>query len=169
MAHDDEFTRIAYHECGHVIMAEYLGGQTDLLTIAPDSDPDDLPERSGEFRVLWTNDDGASDKDIALREIKIALAGPVAEMIYDGTQFTPDFLEEWRHDWQMATERAKAYLPKTTPISEHLGRTIYEIIEFFERDHIWAALASLADALEAHETLEPDDIAEVLEAWPIQA
>ncbi len=163
----DEITRTAYHECGHAIAAILQGGQIDLLTIEPDQDAPDLPMRSGEIRVLWPDAGGISEKNLAIREIKVSLAGPIAEMIYDGTQFAPAFLEEWRYDWELAVDRAQTYLSKEKSVPEHLAYYAHRLLTFFERDDVWATLAALADLLEAHETLEPEDIEEILEAWPI--
>ncbi|MGY8639812.1 MAG: hypothetical protein ACKVJU_01815 [Verrucomicrobiales bacterium] len=161
----DDLTKTAYHECGHAVMAVLLGGKIDLLTLEPDSG-DDLPERSGEIRVIWPPDT-FTDKELGIFEIKVALAGPIAEMIYDGSQQTIELLEEWRHDWEMATDRVAEFLPNNKSIAEHLGGYAFELMGFFERGDVWAAVAGLADQLEAHETLEEEQIADVMAAWPI--
>ncbi|MDF1811728.1 MAG: hypothetical protein P1V20_05925 [Verrucomicrobiales bacterium] len=162
---EDSLTRTVYHECGHAITAILLGGEIDLLTIEPEEE-DELPGRTGEIRVVWP-EGRWSEAELAVREIKVALAGPMVEMIYDGTQFAPEFLEEWHYDWQLAVDRANEFLPRNKSVAQHLARFAHELLTFFERDDVWAAVAALADELEAHQSLEPEDVDEVLAAWPI--
>lgn len=148
-------------------MAMLLQGRIDLLTIEPDEDDETLPDRSGEIRVVWPPDTW-TDKELAVREIQVSLAGPIVEMIHDGNQDSPELLEEWQYDWALASERVREFLPKTKTVSEHLGRFIFDLMRFFERDDVWAAVAALADQLEAHLSLEQEDVEAVLEAWPIE-
>lgn len=171
----DEITRTAYHESGHAVAAFLLGGKIDHLAISQVDDitghylsvPEDgFPCRTGEIRVLWP-DGIASESELAVREIKVSLAGPVVEMIFDGSQFAPEFIEEWRYDWALAVDRATEFLPKNKPVVEHLAQFTFELMEFFERDDAWAAVAALADELEAHESLDTDQIEDVISAWPI--
>lgn len=164
MASQTDISRTAYHECGHAVAAKLFGGQIDLLTIEPDLDDETLPQRTGEIRVFWP-DGACSEKELAIREIKVCLAGPVVEMIFDQSQFAPQFIEEWAYDWQFAVERAREFLPRNKSVPEQLAEYVHQLLQFFERDDIWAAVAALADELEAHETLEPEQIDEVLETW----
>lgn len=167
----EELTRTAYHESGHAVVASLLGGKIDHLSIRPDEESEDnfelaLPAHHGQIRVLWPKG-LASESELAIREIKVSLAGPVVEMIYDGSQFYPQFIEEWRYDWELAVDRASEYLPKNRSVPEHLARYTRDLIDFFEREDAWAAVAALADELEAHEYLDPEHIDEILDAWPI--
>ena len=160
----DSISRVAYHECGHAVAAVWLGGGIEVLTIDPEPD-NELPNRSGEIQVVWP--EALTEQEIGVREIKVSLAGPVAEMIYDGNQYDPEFLEEWRCDWLFAVDRAIEFLPQNKPVAEHLAGYVHQLLGFFERDDVWAALAALADELEAFETLEPNQIEDVLRAWPV--
>lgn len=171
----EEITRTAYHESGHAVAAFLLGGKIDHLAITPVDDltsdflsipADGFPNRTGEIRVIWP-EGLATDSELAVREIKVSLAGPVVEMIFDGSQFAPEFIEEWRYDWELAVDRATEFLPRNKPVVEHLAQFTFELMEFFERDDAWAAVAALADELEAHETLETEQIEDVIAAWPI--
>lgn len=162
---NQERRKTVYHECGHALIATLSGGEIELLTI--EADEDSPLTRYGEIRVAWP-EDRFSGKDIAREEVRVALAGPIAEIVCENEQLRPQFLEEWRADWDLAVERAQSYLPPRRSVSEHLGRVAFELMTFLERDDVWAALAALADELDAHETLEPDDIAAVIEGWPIE-
>lgn len=145
-------------------MAIRLGGTVDHLTIEPDFE--DIPTRHGATQILWDGD-RFTDREIAIREIQVALAGPVAEMIYSGDQYHPELLAEWQQDWEMATERASRHLPPNTSLASYLSQITVNLIRTFERGEIWAAIAALADELEAHESLEQEDVEAVLEAWPV--
>lgn len=160
----DPISRIAYHECGHAIAAVLLGGEVDHLTIEPDAD-EDFPDRSGEVTVTWPEE--SSDREVAILEIKVSLSGPIVEMIYDENQVEPEYLEEWKHDWELAVDRARKHLPRNKPVAEHLAHFVHELMTFFERDDAWAAVSALADELEAYGSLEGERIEEILEAWPI--
>tara|TARA_R110002096_G_scaffold4501_28_gene21244 strand:- start:4564 stop:5061 length:498 start_codon:yes stop_codon:yes gene_type:complete len=158
-------TRTAYHEAGHAVLAVLQGAEIESLSIELDWE-DAGRERFGATRVRWP-DDAWSEREVAIREVKIALAGPVAEMIYDGNQYEPEMLHAWQEDWDMAVERAGDYLPKSQSLAEYLSRITYELIRFFERSDVWATVAALADQLEAHEALGAEEVAVVMEAWPI--
>ncbi len=166
MSEDELITRTAYHESGHALMAVLHGGKIEALSLIPDED-EEFPEHYGEIRVAWP-EDLYTDRELAIFEIKVALAGPIAEMVFAEEQFAPEFIEEWRYDWQMAVDRAQEYLSPSKTIAEHLGRYAYDLLAFFERKDVWAAVAGLADQLEAHETLEMEEIQDVLDAWPIE-
>ncbi|MEM1296678.1 MAG: hypothetical protein AAGH89_15020 [Verrucomicrobiota bacterium] len=159
-------TRTAYHESGHAVFAVLQGAEIECLSIEADWESAHERERFGATRVTWP-DENWSEREVAIREVKIALAGPVAEMIYDGNQYAPELLDAWHEDWDMAVERARDYLPKTQSLAQYLSRITFDLIRFFERDDVWAAVAALADELEAHEALDAEDVAVVMEAWPI--
>ncbi|MCA9216349.1 MAG: hypothetical protein KDB27_24945 [Planctomycetales bacterium] len=161
---DDDIQLTAYHEAGHAVMAWYLGGVVERLTISPDTD--DGPSRFGDTRVVWRTSQW-SERELAVREIKVSLAGPVVEMVYSGDQYEPQFLAEWQHDWAMAVERASTFLPTGNAKVTYLQTMIAELIKFIERDDTWAAVAALADELEAHESLGAEEVSEILRAWPI--
>ncbi|MEO0447015.1 MAG: hypothetical protein AAF191_13160, partial [Verrucomicrobiota bacterium] len=60
--------------------------------------------------------------------------------------------------------RRHARRPRTDTIA-HLAETAAKLIHWFQRDEIWAAVAALADQLDAHDQLDHEEVAEVLEAW----
>lgn len=161
---DEDLQRTTYHEAGHAVMAAFLGGIVDRITVEPEDD--DGEPRFGDTRVLWPSTRW-TPRQLAVNEIKAALAGPVAEMIYGGDQYAPVMLTEWRCDWQLAVARAAGFLPTKETYVPYLNQMISELIVFFSRDDVWAAVAALADELEAHETLDRENIAVVMRTWNI--
>lgn len=151
----------AYHEAGHAVMAKWLGGRIVSITIEPDDD--DGPRRFGDIRVQWLHPLPA--REDAVRNIQVSLAGPVAEMIYDGQRQPIAFRREWSADWQMAAECAAPWLKSRQHLGPYLDRMTAEVFQFIYDDHRWAAVAALADELLAHETLEADAIDYVLSFW----
>jgi ATP-dependent Zn protease len=152
----------AYHECGHAFMAAYLGGSVRFLTIEPDRD--DGPDRFGDAQIVWRRD-GMTAKEFHNKLVLVALAGPVAEMIYRGETLHPGFVAEWAHDWRQAWDAAGPILPNEQKRLAFLEEATRQLYELLRRDVHWSAVAALADNLLAHETLELDDIREVLAAW----
>lgn len=153
---------IAYHEAGHALMAYLLGGRVRIVTIEPDRD--DGPERQGNTQVVWRRS-GISDKDFAKTSVQVSLAGPVAEMIYSGDPYHPGLVAEWAVDWREAWETA---IPLHAEERKRLKYLEYVSIQLYHRlkeDNLWAALASLADNLMAHETLEAEQVEEIVGEW----
>lgn len=155
----DEIT--AYHEAGHALMALLLGERVQSISIEPDWD--DGPRRSGEVQIAFTTSD--SSRDTILRSIQIALAGPVAEMIHSGEPFHPGLVEEWSADWSAAWDAAAAILPQETSRLRFLEQSTVQIYRLLRDDKHWAALAAIVDHLLAHETLESDEVHEIVRYW----
>ena len=155
---------IAYHEAGHALMALLLGGEVRLVTIDPDND--DGPERQGDTQILWRRAK-ISDKEFAKISIQVSLAGPVAEMIYSGDPFHPGLVVEWAADWREAWEAAVLLHPSERQRLEYLEQVSVQLYHRLKEDDLWAALASLADNLLAHETLEGEQVEEIVAEWLI--
>jgi ATP-dependent Zn protease len=154
----------AYHECGHALMAVRMGAVVRLLTLEPDRD--DGPERFGEAQIYWSTPP-KSAKEQAGKLVLVALAGPVAEMIYRGEPLHPGFVAEWADDWRRAWEAAEPLAAGERTRLALLEETARQLHARLRRDQEWSALAALADALLAHETLEHEAIDEVLAAWRV--
>jgi ATP-dependent Zn protease len=153
---------IAYHEAGHALMALLLGGKVKLVTIEPDKD--DGPERQGDTQVLWRRA-GITDKEFALKAVQASLAGPVAEMIYSGDPYHPGLVAEWAADWREAWEAAVPLQPIERLRLAYLEQVSVQLYHRLREDTTWAALASLADHLLAHETLEGEQVEEIIGEW----
>jgi len=150
---------IAYHEAGHALMAMLLGGKVKQVTIEPDDD-----DRQGDTQILWRRS-GISEKEFAKIAVQVSLAGPVAEMIYSGDPYHPGLVVEWAADWREAWEAAIPLIPNERKRLEYLEDVSIQLYHRLKRDDLWAALAALADNLLAHETLERDQVEEIVKDW----
>ncbi len=153
---------IAYHEAGHALVALLLGGKVKQVTIEPDHD--DGPERQGDTQVLWLRA-GMSDKEFAKKAVQVSLAGPVAEMIYSGEPYHPGLVAEWAADWREAWEAAVPLHADERTRLKYLEDISIQLYHRLKEDDLWAALAALADHLLAHETLESEQVVEVVGEW----
>lgn len=152
----------AYHEAGHALMAHLLGGKVKQVTIEPDHD--DGPDRHGDTQVLWRRSK-LSEKELAQKTVQVCLAGPVAEMIYSGDPFHPGLVPEWAADWQCAWESALPLHRGERQRLEYLEQISIQLYHRLKADDLWSVLASLADHLLAHETLDSEQVEEILEEW----
>lgn len=153
---------VAYHEAGHALMALLLGGQVQQVTIEPDND--DGPDRYGDTQVLWRRAK-FSDKEFAEMAVQVCLAGPVAEMIYSGEPYHPGFVAEWAGDWRDAWEAAAPLHADERKRLKYLEDVSIRLHHRLKEDDLWAAIASLADNLLAHETLEAEQVEEIVSEW----
>lgn len=152
----------AYHESGHAFAAAHFGGRVQSLSINPDRD--DGPERYGDVTVVWPKA-RMSARELQNKLVLVALAGPVAEMIYRGQPLHPGFVAEWADDWRHAWTAAETILPderQRLALLEEASRQLHHLLS---RDKSWAAIAALADNLLAYEILEAEQIEEILAAW----
>ena len=153
---------IAYHEAGHALMAVLLGGKVKQVTIEPDND--DGPDRQGDTQVLWRRS-GISDEEFAKIAVQVSLAWPVAEMIYSGDPYHPGLVAEWAADWREAWDAATPLHPVERQRLEYLEQVSIQLYHRLKQDDLWAALASLADNLLAHDTLDCEQVDEIVEDW----
>ena len=152
----------AYHESGHALMALLLGGRVTQVTIDPDHD--DGPQRFGDTQVLW-RPSGITDRQFAEITVQVSLAGPVAEMIYSGEPYHPGVVPEWAADWHDAWNAAARWLPNARKRMEYLEQVSIDLYHRLKSDEVWGVLASLADHLLAHETLDADQVEEIVREW----
>jgi ATP-dependent Zn protease len=153
---------VAYHEAGHALMALILGGEVQLVTIEPDHD--DGPQRQGDTQVLWRRT-RMSERDFAVRAVQVSLAGPVAEMIYAGDPYHPALVSAWAADWRAAWSSAAVLHAGDRQRLVYLEQTSIQLYRRLKQDDHWAAVAALADHLLAHESLEGDEVVEIVNQW----
>lgn len=155
----DEIT--AYHEAGHAFAAVYLGAKVRSVSIDPDRD--DGPNRFGDTQVIWSRR-RFTPKEMAEKMAVVALAGPVAEMIFSEKPFHPAFVAEWQLDWQHAMA-ALEHISNQNQRIRHLEQATLDLYEVFREDQHWNVIAAIADHLLAHEILDADMLLEIVEPW----
>ncbi len=152
----------AYHEAGHALMAIYVGAKVRSLTIDPDWD--DGLDRYADTQVEWPAGQ-FSQREMQEKAMMVALAGPVAEMIQSGESYHPGFVAEWSSDWKLAWQAAKPLVPNEKKRLTYLEQATVRLYRLLERENYWAALAAIVDNLLAHETLEGEQVEEIVSAW----
>jgi ATP-dependent Zn protease len=152
----------AYHEAGHAFMATYLGAKVRSVTIEPDND--DGPQRFGDTQVVWRRS-RLSDRQFCENAIRVSLAGPVAEMLYSGDPYHPGLVAEWANDWQAAWDSAELLFADHRKRLDYLESITGELYRLMDSEPNWSAVAALADSLLAHETLETEDVEEIVSEW----
>jgi ATP-dependent Zn protease len=152
----------AYHEAGHAFMAIYVGARVRHVTIEPDRD--DGPERHADIQVEWPLDQ-FTNRELHEKSVLVALAGPVAEMIHSGEPYHPGCVAEWAADWRAAWEAAAPLVPAERKRLACLEQTTAQIYRLLHRDDHWAALAAIVDNLLAHETLEGEEVEDIMRQW----
>ena len=105
------------------------------------------------------------EKEFAMIAVQVSLAGPVAEMIYSGDPYHPALIAEWAADWREAWDAAVPLHPDERQRLEYLEQVSIQLYHRLKADDLWSALASLADHLLAHETLEGEEVAEIVGEW----
>jgi len=146
----------AWHEAGHALAAHLLGGVVREVTLESESD-----DFEGHVAVEWSS---AAAGEEARRLATVALAGPVAELVFRGEDVLvdPGVLLAWRGDWDEADAQL-ARLHADAPEREEARRAILrELHGFFDEAGNYERLARLADALDAHVTLDEALFAEAL-------
>ena len=154
---------MAYHEAGHAVIAVMLGGEVLTVTLEPDDD-DRLPERDGDVTIRWQHR-GLSRRDLVQREILVCLAGPAAETIHLGETVDPQAVAEWRYDWALANQLAGMLLSDQASRAALLHRLLKELTLMLRRADCWQAISETADQLEAHETLDGQEVHQIVRRW----
>ena len=152
----------AYHEAGHAFMAIYVGARVRSVTIDPDWD--DGPDRYADTQVEWPLSQFA-DAQLCLKSIQVALAGPVAEMIHSGEPYHPGLVAEWASDWTDAWQNAGSLVSSERDRLRFLEQTVVELYRLLDQPLCWAALAAIVDSLLAHETLDGNEVEDIVRQW----
>ena len=157
---DDQWT--AYHEAGHAAIGYALGARIESVQLG--GDVDDLPARFGDCRVNWGRVDPSCDWQ-RLREVMTVLAGPVAEMIYRSEPLHPARYGPWQEDWFRAWSCADTIMADHRSRTRWLEKVIVELHHRLQGEMCWAAIAAVADELQAHEYLDEERLSEILRFW----
>ena len=124
----------AYHEAGHAFMAVYVGARVRSITIDPDWD--DGPKRYADIQIEWPLDH-FSERELHEKMVLVALAGPVAEMIFSGEPFHPGLVAEWSADWDAAWDACAFLVRAEKKRLEYLEQTAIQLHRQLERDDHW--------------------------------
>ena len=160
---DDDETWTAYHEAGHAVIAYALGGTVDWMQLGGEAD-EWLPDRFGDCRINWGRVDPRCDWQLQ-REVLTILAGPVAEMVYRGEVIDPACYGPWQSDWQHVWNACERIAGGVGVRSLFLRHVVDALSVQIRTDRCWAAIAAIADELVAHETLESEQVDEILRFW----
>ncbi|MFT4540691.1 MAG: hypothetical protein ACI841_002624 [Planctomycetota bacterium] len=141
----------AWHEAGHALAAHLLNGVVRELTL--ESELDGL---EGHVAVEWPT--AATEECAARRQALVALAGPVAELVFRGEDVLedPHALSAWRGDWEEAQTQLSQLHAEDEAREAGLRAMLAELHELFAVADGYERLARLADALDAHGTLDRD-------------
>jgi len=152
----------AYHEAGHALLAVCAGARVRSVTIEPDRD--DGPSRHADIQVEWPISQ-MTTRQYHEKSVQVALAGPVAEMLYSGEPYHPGTVAEWSADWSMAWEAAAGMFPADRQRMQYLEQATVQLYQLLDRHDYWAAIAAIADNLLAHETLEGEEVEDIVSQW----
>lgn len=141
--------REAWHEAGHAVVALLLGGSVREVTLESDDDAFE-----GRVTVEWP---AGPPREVAALSGRAALAGPLAELDrYEG-ELDPDAAEvraAWSGDWAEVERCAAICCPdpdRRTPLIERWFRDVQDLLA---RDDTESLVGRVADALDAHGTLD---------------
>ena len=143
----EDLERTNYHEAGHCVMAIVCGATVERATIAPEEDG-----YHGLVDIHWASDARRIDL------LSVALAGPVAEMIYRGEPYHPGGVPEWAHDWGQAWKLCRPRMRNDADCMKYLENLTSKLYRQFSDQRWWGAISAVRDLLDAHEELEHEDI-----------
>ena len=152
---DDELDRTTYHEAGHCVMAVVCGAMVERATIAPEEDG-----FHGLVEIHWPKNANPTDQLFT-----VALAGPVAEMIYSGEPYHPGLVPEWAHDWKQAWRICRPSARNDVECLRRLEQVVVKVHRNFSLESWWAAVAAVSDLLAAHDEIEHEQIAYEVQNW----
>lgn len=154
--HDsDEVT--AWHEAGHAVVATILGGEVDTVSIESEDD-----FTAGDTRVLWRVGDAHEQ---ATNDIQAALAGPVTEMVFLGEY---DFLRikaEHQVDWEVVAESIRRMRLSPQRGADLLNKLSAELYRVIRTDHVWSAIADVAERLQIDGTIDGETVRDQVGFW----
>ncbi|MEZ6105848.1 MAG: hypothetical protein R3B96_06930 [Pirellulaceae bacterium] len=153
----------AYHESGHAYMAVRVGARVLQVTLEPEWD--DGPSRYADIAVEWPRESPPS-RALIDRQLLVILAGPVAEMLYTGDKFHPAMVAEWRADWRHAWRLAALIHADDQQRMKYLEQLCAESMKLSTRPPL-GAVAAIADHLLAHETIEGEEVEEIVRQWRV--
>lgn len=147
----------AYHEAGHAVMAIYLGGQVTEVSIESEEG-----WGTGNATVRWTS---SSQRQRYLNDLKTALAGPIAEMVYVGDYDYLRLRSEHAADWKQVLQCLPFIEVPKSQQTDFLECCVAEIYATLRQDALWAAVGDVAELLLLHETIDGESAHDATEFW----
>lgn len=155
MTFPDDIDRITscYHEAGHALFAHLLGAEVAQVTIEGDDDGE-----AGSTTVRWRGLDAAERRN---RSVLVALAGPIAEAWWQQDGDIVRRIATWQRDFAEVEAALSEHPVRDRPglLQRWIGRVRAELTGPIA----WEYVCRLADSLDAHGTLEAEQIADVVE------
>ena len=138
----------AWHEAGHALVAHWLGGRVVSLSLEVDDDGFD-----GRASVEWRR---LAADEISDRSGRVALGGPLAELVFQGDVDPTDAatVSAWEDDWREVQRCAEQLDADPAARERRIQSWVREVQERFEDLRAQETLARIADALDAHGTLD---------------
>ena len=155
----DEIT--AWHEAGHSVVAVMLGGVVDTVSVeVPDG------EAAGVTGVFWGNASDASDaRSQAFNDIHVALAGPIAEMIFVGDYDYLRIKQEHAVDWEIVATAVERLGLDAIAAKKLLASIATGLYQRLREDAVWSAVADVAERLELDGTIDGDTVNDLAGFW----
>jgi len=153
---------LSYHEAGHAVMAAWLGAEVLYVTIEPDKD--DGPRRDGDAAIRWHHH-GMNSRQLAEKELMAVLAGPVAEMIYEQETKSIRSRPAWAGDYAIARQMSQVLVANDALRHKMIDAVTQQLFSILSKDNFWQAISEVADLLEAHETIEGDQVTDCVDRW----
>lgn len=141
---------LCWHEASHAVIAHVLGGRVRLVTLEQEED-----ELGGMTSIEWPSQHVSNREGHSAR---VALAGPLGELARFGEADPEDVraLRVWELDWKEVDRSASAIHGDPEERDKLIRSWVREVSELLEDPNIEERIARVADALDAHETLDED-------------
>ena len=86
-------------------------------------------------------------------------------MIYSGEPYHPGFVAEWAGDWKLVWEASAPLFSSDRKRLAYLEQISVQLYRLLDRKDHWAAMAAIVDHLVAHETLDGEEVEEIVRQW----
>lgn len=147
----------AWHEAGHALVAHLLGGRIHELTLE-----DESGELDGRASIDWVALEPARRPAASACT---ALGGPLAELAFLDEpleHLAPSTVAAWEADWAVVEAEAAQLEPEPARRYALIHEWLEDVRAALEDPHNAERLARIADALDAHGTLDEFLFAECL-------
>ena len=137
---------IAIHEAGHAVVAILLGGVVDSVTI-------EVPDQSsaGATGVVWQK---TSSRDQCINDMRVALAGPIAEMVFLGEYDYLRIKQEHAVDWEIVSEALQRLKLSEREAQKKVTDVANELHHRIRETEVWAAINDVAERLTLDGTID---------------